>query len=77
MNRRTALVIALTVMATLTLAGSARAWTVAAQNHRRVQEGEVRHSQLYQQLANREAVLESQRPRPPSDDRNTVKETQS
>lgn len=61
MNRRAALVIALTVMATLTLAGGARAWTVAAQNHRRLQEGEARQSQLYQQIANREAVLESQR----------------
>jgi hypothetical protein len=63
MNRRAALVIGLTVMVTLTLAGGARAWTVAAQNHRRFQEGEIRQSQLYQQLANREAVLESQRRR--------------
>jgi hypothetical protein len=59
MRRATA--IGLTVMVTLTLAGSARAWSVAAQGHRRLQESEVRQSYLYRQLADRDAVFESQR----------------
>jgi hypothetical protein len=53
--------IGLTVMMTLTLVGGARAWSAAAQGHRRVQESEVRQSYLYRQLADRDAVFESQR----------------
>jgi len=59
MRRHAAL--GLTVMVTLTLVGGAQAWSVAAQGHRRFQESEVRQSHLYRQLADRDAVLESQR----------------
>jgi hypothetical protein len=48
-------------MVTLTLLGGARACGVAADGHRRAQESEVHQSNLYQQLADKEAVLESQR----------------
>lgn len=57
MRRRTAVVLALLV--TLTFLGGARAWT--ADGHRRAQESAARQSLLYQQLANKDAVLESQR----------------
>ena len=53
--------IGLTVMVTLKLAGGARAWTVAAHDHRRAQESELRQSYLHRQLADRDAVFESQR----------------
>ena len=39
----------------------ARAWGFAADRHRRVQETAARESYLYQQLASRDAVFESQR----------------
>jgi len=39
----------------------ARAWGFAADRQRRAQESVVRESYLYRQLANRDAVLESQR----------------
>jgi hypothetical protein len=58
--RRT-VAIGLTVMVTLAFVGGARAWSVAAQGHRRLQESEVRQSYLYRQLADRDAVFESQR----------------
>jgi hypothetical protein len=37
------------------------AWGLAADRHRRARESVARESYLYQQLANRDAVLESQR----------------
>jgi len=49
------------VTVTLILLGGARAWSVAADNHRRAQESEVRQSHLYRQLADKDAVFESQR----------------
>ena len=58
--RRSAAV-GLAVLATLTLVGGARAWSVAGQDHRRTQESEIRQSYLYRQLADRDAVFESQR----------------
>jgi AcrR family transcriptional regulator len=48
-------------MVTLTLLGGARACSVAADGHRRAQESEAHQSSLYQQLADKDAVLESQR----------------
>lgn len=57
MRRRTAVVLAL--LLTLTFLGGARAWT--SDGHRRAQESEARQSFLHQQLANKDAVLESQR----------------
>jgi septal ring factor EnvC (AmiA/AmiB activator) len=54
-------VIALVCMATLALAGGARALSVGADGHRRAQEDAAHQSYLYRQLADREAVLESQR----------------
>jgi uncharacterized protein HemX len=39
----------------------ARAWGSAADRHRRAQESVAHESYLYRQLANRDAVLESQR----------------
>jgi len=59
MRRRTAVGLALTV--TLIFLGAARAWSVAAEGHRRVQESEAHRSYLYRQLADKDAVLESQR----------------
>lgn len=59
MRCRTA--VGLAVMVTLTLLGGARAWSVAADGYRRVQESEARQSHLYRQLADKDAVLESQR----------------
>jgi uncharacterized protein YceH (UPF0502 family) len=59
MSRRIA--VGLALMGTLTLLGGARAVGVAADGHRRAQESEVRQSHLYRQLADRDAVLESQR----------------
>lgn len=53
--------VGLAVMATLTLVSGTRAWSVAADGHRRAQESEARQSYLYRQLADRDAVLESQR----------------
>jgi hypothetical protein len=53
--------IGLTVLVTLTLAGGARAWSVAAHDHRLARESAVRQSYLYRQLADRDAVFESQR----------------
>jgi hypothetical protein len=54
-------VVGLVCMATLTLVGGARALSVAADGHRRAQENAVHQSYLYRQLADRDAVLESQR----------------
>jgi hypothetical protein len=54
-------VIALACMATLTLVGGARALSVTAEGHRRAQADAAHQSHLYRQLADRDAVLESQR----------------
>lgn len=59
MRGRTAVGLTLTV--TLTLLGGARACGVAADGHRRAQESEAHQSNLYQQLADKDAVLEAQR----------------
>jgi hypothetical protein len=48
-------------MVALTLLGGARACSVAADGHRRAQESGAYQSNLYQQLADKDAVLESQR----------------
>jgi len=53
--------VGLALMATLSLVGGARAWSVAADGHRRSQESEAYQSYLNRQLADRDAVLESQR----------------
>ena len=58
---RRAVAIGLTAMVTLTFVGAARAWSVATQGHLRLRESEVRQSDLYRQLADRDAVFESQR----------------
>jgi hypothetical protein len=58
-GRRLVVASALVTVA-LTLLGGARAWSVAA-NSRRAQESEARQSHLYRQLADKDAVLESQR----------------
>ena len=44
-------------------ARAAWAWGLAADRHRRAQESVARESYLYQQLSNRDAILESQRRR--------------
>lgn len=54
-------VIGLVGLATLTLVSGARALSVTADGHRRVQEHEAHQSYLYRQLADRDGVLESQR----------------
>lgn len=59
MRRRTA--VGLALMVTLILLGGARAWSVAAEGHRRIQKSEAHQSYLYRQLADKDAVLESQR----------------
>lgn len=51
----------LAAMVTLTLVGGVRAWSAAAEGRRLFQESEVRQSHLYRQLAQRDAVFESQR----------------
>jgi hypothetical protein len=54
-------VIGLVCMATLLLVGGARALSVAADGHRRAGENAAHQSYLYRQLADKDAVLESQR----------------
>jgi hypothetical protein len=54
-------VIALACIGTLTLTGAARGWSVAADGHRRAEESEAHHSYHHQQLANKDAIVESQR----------------
>jgi hypothetical protein len=53
--------VGLALVATLTLAGGARAWSVATDGHRRAHQSEARQAYLHRQLANKDAVLESQR----------------
>ncbi len=53
--------VGLTLVVTLTLAGGARAWNVAADGHRQAHESEARQAYLHRQLANKDAILESQR----------------
>jgi uncharacterized protein HemX len=55
-----ALVVVLATVGVLFVQG-ARAWGFAADRQRRAQEIVARESYLYQELANRDAVLESQR----------------
>jgi hypothetical protein len=59
--RRGAVVLALGCMATLALVSGARALSVSADGHRRANEDAAHQSYLYHQLADRDAVLESQR----------------
>jgi len=54
-------VIGLVCMAALTLVGGARALSVSADGHRRAGENAAHQSYLYRQLADKDAVLESQR----------------
>jgi hypothetical protein len=61
MTGRRGAAVALALMATLTLVSGARAWSVAADGHRRSQERDAYHVYLHRQLADRDAVLESQR----------------
>ena len=61
MTGRRGAIVGLAVMTTLTLVSGARAWTLAADGHRRAQESAAHQSSLYRQLADRDAVLESQR----------------
>jgi len=53
--------VGLALVVALTLAGGARAWSVAADGHRRAHESEARQAHLHRQLANKDAILESQR----------------
>ena len=59
--RRGAVVLALGCMATLALVSGALALSVSADGHRRAHEDAAHQSYLYHQLADRDAVLESQR----------------
>jgi tRNA C32,U32 (ribose-2'-O)-methylase TrmJ len=61
MSGRRAAAVGLTVLATLGLVSGARAWSVAADSHRRSEEHHAYQSYLNRQLAHRDAVLESQR----------------
>ena len=65
MRRRAVVTLVLVVMVAtlgvLFVQGARAAWGFAADRHRRAQESVARESHLYQQLANRDAVLESQR----------------
>jgi hypothetical protein len=61
-DRRAVIALGLTVtLATVLTVQGARAWGSAADRHRRSGEIAAREPYLYQQLANRDAVLESQR----------------
>ena len=64
MGRRTVVTVALVLMVAVVgvlSVQSARAWGFTTDRHRRAQEMVARESYLYRQLANQDAVLESQR----------------
>jgi hypothetical protein len=60
-SRRAVVTLAVVVVVATLGVASARAWGFAADRQRRVQESVIREVHLYRELANRDAVLESQR----------------
>jgi hypothetical protein len=60
-RRRALVTLAVVFILASVFAQAAWAWGLAADRHRRAQERVARESYLYQQLSNRDAILESQR----------------